>query len=119
MATTFLIVDDNRQMRFLMKEILRKASDFVYECEDGSEVLAAYNSHKPDWVLMDVEMNRVDGITATAELITHHPQAKIIVVTKYNDANTQEAALRAGAMSFLGKDNLIELRSIVQPALGR
>ncbi len=101
--TKLLIVDDNPQMRFLMKEILRKASDFIYECEDGSEVLAAYNAHQPDWVLMDVEMNRVDGITATAELITHHPQAKIIVVTKYNDANTRRQRFERAQCRFSEK----------------
>jgi CheY-like chemotaxis protein len=112
--TTLLIVDDNAEMRQLVKQIVRKLSDAVFECEDGDEVLTAYDAHRPDWVVMDIEMKRMDGLTATAALLVRHPQAKVVVVTKYADANTREAAIKAGAISFIGKDDLLSLRSILQ-----
>ena len=112
--TTLLIVDDNAEMRQLVKQIVRKQSDAIFECEDGDEVLTAYNTHRPDWVVMDVEMKRMDGLTATAALVSLYPQAKVVVVTKYADANTKEAAMKAGAISFVGKDDLLGLRSILR-----
>jgi CheY-like chemotaxis protein len=112
--TTLLIVDDNAEMRQLLKQIVRKLSDVIFECEDGDEVLTAYNIHRPDWVVMDVEMKRMDGLTATAALLALYPQAKVVVVTKYADANTKDAAMKAGAISFVGKDDLLRLRSILQ-----
>src|SRR5438477_448455 len=65
---TLLIVDDNREMRQLIKSIVGDNGDEIFECEDGDEVLAAFTTHRPDWILMDVEMKRLDGLKATAEL---------------------------------------------------
>lgn len=110
---TFLIVDDNREMRQLIRRILNQGSAAVFECEDGDEVLAAFAAHRPDWVLMDVEMRRTDGLTATAELVKRHPEANVVIVTRYTDAQTRQAADAAGACRFLGKDELLSLRSLL------
>ena len=91
-ARSVLIVEDNREMRRLIAEIVRKICDTVFECADGAESLAAFARHQPDWVLMDVEMPRMDGIAATAALKQSFPAARIIVLTKYNDRQTREAA---------------------------
>ncbi len=107
-------MDDNAELRQLVKQIVRKQSEIIFECEDGDEVLTAYDAHRPDWVVMDVEMKRMDGLTATAALLALYPQAKVVVVTKYTDANTREAAMKAGAVSFVGKDDLLGLRSILR-----
>lgn len=112
--TTLLIVDDNPEMRQLVKRIASKVSDEVFEREDGDEVLAAFTEHRPDWVVMDVEMKRMDGLKATAQLITHYPQAKIIIVTKHTDLQTRAAAREAGACGFCSKDDLLSLRSLIQ-----
>ncbi len=112
--TTLLIVDDNREMRQLVRQIASKVSDEIFECEDGDEVLAAFTDHHPDWVVMDVEMKRMDGLQATAQLITHYPQAKVIIVTKHTDVQTRAAASEAGAYAFCGKEDLLSLRSLMQ-----
>ena len=64
-----LIVENNQDMRRLIVQIVRKLSDAIFECEDGSEALAAYREHQPDWVLMDIEMPLIDGISATRQII--------------------------------------------------
>src|SRR5437660_1241681 len=74
-----LIVDDNREMRQLMKSIVSKTCDEIFECEDGDEVLDAFTAHRPDWVLMDVEMKRMDGLKATSDLMSRHPEARVII----------------------------------------
>ena len=112
--TKLLIVDDNGEMRALMRRITSKVSDKIFECEDGDEVLAAFMLHQPDWVVMDVEMKRMDGLQATASLTKQFPEANVIIVTKHIDTQTQQAASEAGAKYFLGKDDLISLRTLIQ-----
>ncbi len=58
----------------------------------------------------------MDGLQATAELIAHYPQAKVIIVTKHTDVQTRAAASEAGACAFCGKDDLLSLRSLIQTA---
>ncbi len=111
--TTLLIVDDSHEMRRLMKHIAGKVSDRIFECEDGDEVLAAFDLHHPDWVVMDVEMKRVDGLQATTQLIARHPEAKVIIVTKHTDVETRAAARGAGACDFVAKDDLFQIRRIL------
>src|SRR5215212_8605693 len=111
--TTLLIVDDNPEMRKLMRQVAGKVCDEVFECEDGDEVLEAFDSHHPDWVLMDVEMKRMDGLEATSALMRLHPEAKVIVVTKYTDAEARHAAQEAGARFFVDKDDLLSLRALI------
>jgi CheY-like chemotaxis protein len=112
--TKLLIVDDNREMRELIKRITGKVSSKIFECEDGDEVLSAFMLYQPDWVVMDVEMERMDGLKATAVLTKWYPQAKVIIVTKHTDAQTRQAASEAGARFFLGKDDLMSLRQLIQ-----
>jgi len=111
---TLLIVDDNREMRQLIKSIVGDNGDQIFECEDGDEVLAAFTTHRPDWILMDVEMKRLDGLKATAELTRLHPEAKVIVVTKFADVATRQAAHEAGARFFAAKDDLLRLRALIR-----
>jgi CheY-like chemotaxis protein len=113
--TTLLIVDDNREMRQLLKSIVRKVCDAVFECEDGDEVLAAFTAHQPDWVLMDVEMKRTDGLKATSDLVSSYPQANVIIVTKHDDLPTRLAAREVGARFFLGKEDLLSVLTLIQP----
>lgn len=101
-------------MRRLIAEIVRKICDAVFECENGAESLAVFAEHQPDWVLMDVEMPRMDGIQATAALKKRFPAARVVVLTKYNDLQTREAAREAGADAFLDKENLVALRDLIK-----
>lgn len=114
-----LIVDDNRLMRQLIRDILRPVSDDVVECDDGSAALATYLAHRPDWVLMDVEMAGLDGLGATRAILAECPGARIIIVTQYADATTRAAAAAAGAIGFVSKDDLTELRAKLVEAPGR
>src|ERR1041385_1382376 len=111
-----LIVDDNAAMRRLIRRLTSALAERIEECADGAEVLTAYEQYHfgaADWVLMDVEMARMDGLTATRELHAAHPEARIIIVTKYNDEATRAAAFKNGACGFVSKENLLELRALV------
>ena len=111
-----LIVEDNPEMRRLLKWLLHDLTAEITECSDGDEALAAYEAQAPDWVLMDLQMERMDGITATRALMAAYPHAKVIVVTDYDDANLRQAASQAGAIAYLLKENLTELQSVITAA---
>jgi DNA-binding NarL/FixJ family response regulator len=111
-----MIVDDSLKIRNLIKKLLyRRLEDIdIIECSDGQQAIEAYKSSKPDWVLMDIEMKPVNGLTATSEITKDHPEAKIVIVTQYNETEFREAAMNAGAIAFLCKDSLMEIPTIIQ-----
>jgi two-component system chemotaxis response regulator CheY len=109
-----LIVDDNEKVREVVRDYLPVEVDEIYECADGSEALAFYRKHQPDWVLMDWEMPRTDGITAIRAIIREFPDANICMVTAFDDAEIRAEAFRAGALRFVLKDNLFELETLLE-----
>jgi CheY-like chemotaxis protein len=111
---TLLIVDDNPEMRRMIRQIAAAKDDSVIECEDGDEVMDAYTAHQPDWVLMDVEMKRMDGLKATSILTQLHAEAKVVIVTKHADEETRRVAREAGALFFISKDDLLSLRTLLR-----
>ena len=108
-----LIVDDNERVRLLLRDHLPVSADEVYECADGDEAFALFEKHLPDWVLMDQEMPRMDGITATREIISSSPKANIFMVTAFDDEDLRAEAFEAGASGFVTKSNLVELETIL------
>ena len=108
-----LIVDDNEQMRQEIRSLIADLVDECYECADGSEAFAAFSTHQPDWVLMDLEMKGMDGLTATRQILDAWPEARVAIVTVYNGAELREAARRAGACAYVVKEDLISLRQIL------
>ena len=111
-----LIVDDHQGMRELMRSYLPPAFDEIYECEDGIDAIDCYREHLPDWVLMDWKMKRMDGITATRQIIAAYPQARILLVTSYDDDNLRRAGREAGACGYIVKENLRSISEILPKA---
>jgi CheY-like chemotaxis protein len=116
---TILIVEDNPTVRRLIRRATSDMADNIFECGDGADALAAYIEHRPDLVLMDVRMPRMDGLAATRQLVRHDPAARIIILTDYNDDELRTAAREAGACAFALKHNLTELDTVLQEVLGR
>lgn len=108
-----LIVEDNQQMRRTIKSFVSDLAQEVYECSDGAEALAAYSQYHPDWVLMDIRMQQMDGIAATTQIKTAFPEAHIMIVTDYDDVEVREAADLAGASAYVLKENLLHVRNII------
>lgn len=113
-----LVVDDNASARRLIKTLVTasvsESACEIYECSDGSETMAAYRLHQPDYVVMDIQMNTMDGITATALLKAADSNARVIIVTNYDQADLREAAFQAGAYDFLAKDDLLKLVHLLE-----
>ncbi|HXG66146.1 MAG TPA: response regulator transcription factor [Blastocatellia bacterium] len=111
-----LIVEDNPTVRRMMKNIVGRLAEEIHECGDGGEALAAYLAHRPDFVLMDIAMGAVDGIAATRQIRAADPAAQVIVVTNYDEADLREAARQAGACGYVLKENLFDVRRLLQTA---
>ena len=109
-----LVVEDNPEMRRVITRVVSGIATEIVECGDGSEALAAYSRLQPDWVLMDIEMKVMDGITATAQIRAVFPAARVIVVTNHDNQALRQAAREAGARGYVLKDNLFEVRSLLQ-----
>ncbi len=109
-----LIVDDNPQMREMMRHYLPCSGDEIRECVDGVNALAAYTNFLPDFVLMDWQMKQMDGLTATREILHFFPEAHIFLVSQYDDAELRKTAFEIGIRDFISKDDLLSLRSILK-----
>ena len=111
-----LIVDDNQQMRRLIRSVVGDLADTITECSDGGLALAAYSAQLPDWVLMDIRMQEVDGIAATKEIRASYPEAHVCIVTDYDDGELRRAACEAGAEAYVIKEDLLRLRQVLVAA---
>ena len=114
-----LIVDDNARMRREIKSLVADLADGFCECADGAAACAAHAEHRPDLVLMDIAMTPMDGITATRAIIAADPSARIVIVTGYDDKQLRSAAREAGACGYVLKENLLEVRGLLQSAAAK
>lgn len=114
-----LIVDDSPQMRHLIRGLVGDMADVVAECCDGAFALTAYSELLPDWVLMDVRMQQMDGITATRQIKSNYPEARVCIITSHDDAELREAAREAGAEDYVDKKDLFRLRQVLATSATR
>lgn len=114
MTVRVLIVEDNHEMQKLLRLTIESCAEIVGECSDGAEALSAYRDLSPDWVLMDIEMPHMDGITAAKQIIAEYPQARVVMITNYNDDLLRQAAHEAGASQYILKENLFDVLDVLQ-----
>jgi two-component system response regulator DegU len=108
------IVDDSSNMRETIKSVLGGLSAEFIESSDGDEAVQQYASHKPDFVIMDIRMERMDGIAATRAIRGQSPDARVVLVTQYDDNDLRDAASEAGAVGYVLKDDLSALHSHIR-----
>lgn len=101
-----VLVDDDALVRSGLRMMLAGAEgvEVVGEADDGREVLAAVDRHRPDVVLMDIRMPQLDGIAATRLVRGQPSPPAVIVLTTFDADELVLQALRAGAAGFLLKD---------------
>jgi NarL family two-component system response regulator LiaR len=101
-----LVVDDHAVVREGLRAFLelQDGIEVAGEAADGEEALAAADRLRPDVVLMDLVMPRLDGISALRALRERLPDARVIVLTSFLDDDKLLPALRAGAAGYLLKN---------------
>ena len=104
-AIRVMIVDDDELMRTGLRAVLSSddAIEVVEEAEDGEQAVRRARRSQPEVVLMDVRMPGQDGIAATADLLAAAPEAKVVILTTFEEDEYIHGALRAGASGFLLK----------------
>ena len=98
-----LIIDDAPEMLRAFRDILEAYGCEVYEAENGQEGLVRYSEVKPDIVLMDILMPKLDGISATKKILEIDPSAKIIVISAVGKSGLDNECILAGAKKFIVK----------------
>ncbi|WP_439903204.1 response regulator [Microbacterium azadirachtae] len=106
-AVRVLIADDQALIRAGLAMVLGAQPDIevVGEAQDGIEAVALASAHRPDVVLMDVQMPRMDGLEATKELVTSGSGIRVLVLTTFDLDAYAFGAIEAGASGFLLKDS--------------
>jgi len=101
-----LIADDQALVRAGFRKLLEAESgiEVVGEAEDGASALMAARRLRPDVVLMDIRMPRMDGIEAARRMAADVPHTRVVILTTYDLDEYVYQALRAGACGFLLKD---------------
>lgn len=117
-----IIADDHTLLREGLQALFASVPDIkvVGEAETGAEVIAKTDQLLPDVILMDIQMPGINGIQATRQIVSRHPQIGVIVVTMYKDDDSVFAAMRAGARGYIlkGADQEEMLRAIRAVARG-
>jgi NarL family two-component system response regulator LiaR len=102
-----LITDDHAIVRKGIRALLMTEADIqvVGEASDGSEAVAQVPLLKPDVVLMDMVMPKMDGIEATRQITAQHPKVHVLVLTSFAADDKVFPAIKAGALGYLLKDS--------------
>ena len=108
-----LIVEDSEPMRRTIKSFIEDLAEEIHECPDGRNALAAFTRYQPDWVLMDIKMRDVDGLAATREIKAAFPEARIVIVTSFDEQSLRDEARLAGACGYVLKENLQDLVNLI------
>ena len=117
-----ILADDHAIFRHGLRAVLELMGgiEIVTECGDGDAALIAYREHRPDVLLLDLRMPRLDGLEVVRRVLEVDRAARILVMTTYNTDQDIGHALRAGAKGYLLKDAAPEdvFRAIARVAEG-
>ena len=119
MKTRIFIADDHAMLREGMRNLLEKEKDFelVGEAADGEEAVRLAGKLKPDIVIMDIVMPKLNGIEATRQIKQLSPSTALLILTAYSDIRYIIGLLEAGACGYLlknspGKDVVRAIRAV-------
>ena len=98
-----LVVDDTAIMRVIVSRILREAHYDVIEASNGAEAIQSFFRDKPDIVLMDLNMEGIDGTAAIRGILSINANARIVVCSATSDAHVVLNLLKLGAKGYVTK----------------
>ena len=111
-----IILEDHPGIRKKICALLDRANVEIRECSTGEEAILAARDFRPDWVIMDVNLNGMNGFEATRAICRDVPFTRVVVISTEGpqDRNyLHEAAVESGAEQFLSKHRLAQLPGIL------
>jgi len=111
-----LIVEENPGLRRLLRSLLEAGGDEICECADGAEAANLCALEQPDWVVLDLNLARADGLSVARQMRAACPQARVLLVADEDDARLRSSAALAGVARFVGKENLLEIAALLRAA---
>jgi DNA-binding NarL/FixJ family response regulator len=113
-----VIADDHPLVLNEVANFLEPHYDVVARAANGRELVNAVAQHSPDLVVADVAMPEMNGIDATREITSEHPNIKVVLLSGYDDPALVEAAFQAGASAYVSKMHAAtELLPAIEKAL--
>ena len=124
MSINVILVDDHDVVRAGIRAIVDKLGrgiSIVGEASSGSDLLGLEEKKKADIIIMDIAMPGINGIEAIEKLLKSNPNAKVIVLSMYNEKNLVQRAFKSGAKGYVLKENATEeiVRAIQEVHGGR
>jgi len=115
-----LLAEDEPHIRELMKRVfLAMNTEIVAEAGNGRDAVSLYRQHKPDILLMDINMPIMDGKEALKQVMKEFPKAFVIMLTAVSSMAVVEECLETGASSYIRKDtSLDEIKKSIKEAWG-
>ena len=109
-----MIVDDHAGVRTMIRQLLAAPGDCFVECPTGEAAVQAARDFKPDYITMDIRLPDLSGLEAARAIRDIHPPGRVIIVTSYDQPFLRQSASEVGAVAYILKDNLAELRSLLE-----
>ena len=117
---SILLVEDHPLVREGVRAFLDKTTqhEVIAECEDGVTALQLVAKHRPDVVIVDLRIPRLDGLEVTRRVVQKYPSIKVVVLSMYSTDSYVASALRHGAMAYeLKNSDIKELNAAIDSAL--
>jgi two-component system, NarL family, invasion response regulator UvrY len=105
-TVSVLVVDDQLPFRSAARTVVKLTQGFevVGEASSGEEAIELFGSLAPDLVLMDINMDGISGIEATRRITAAHPEAKIVLLSTYDEDDLPADARTCGAIAYVHKE---------------